>query len=233
MCHMSPTWAHDAARFFAQLEEQNERAWWQANRAVYDTVIRPNFLGHLDGVGGFGPWRVYRPNNDTRFSPGKGPYKTFIGAVAERADGVGAFVQLSARGLLVGTGMPMPAPDQLQRLRAAIAASPSGEAFVAAADAARASGARVFGGRWAPLQRTPRGHPADHPRQEFLRWKGVELAHEPGLPPWLGRPGDSDRVVALVAQGAPLHDWLGAHVGASALSAEERFAPRRRSGAGR
>lgn len=229
MCHMSRTWAHRAVEFFAELEQNNSREWWLANRATYDTEIKPAFLTLLDGVCDIGEWRVYRPNNDTRFGTAKGPYKTFIGAVSERTDGVGAFVQVSARGLLVGTGMPMPAQDQLERLRAAIDDAASGESFCVAVDAVRATGAHVFHGRWDPLARTPRGYPSDHPRSEFLRWKGVEIAHREGVPAWLGRPGAADEITRLIATGAPLHGWLARHVGPSSLTPEERFAPKRRS----
>ncbi len=94
-------------------------------------------------------------------------------------------------------------------------------------EAVRAGGSRVFGGGWDPLKRVPRGYPADHPRAEVLRWKGVEISHRPGLPDWLGRPEASSRIDDLVETGRPLHDWLGRYVGASELTAEERFAPRR------
>lgn len=229
MCHMSRIWAHQAVEFFAELEQNNDREWWLANRTVYDTVIKPAFVGLLEGVGDVGEWRVYRPNNDTRFGAAKGPYKTFVGAVSERADGVGVFVQVSAQGLLVGTGMPLPAKDQLERLRAALDETASGESFCVAVEAVRASGARVFHGRWDPLSRVPRGYPSDHPRAEFLRWKGVEIAHREGLPAWLAQPIAAQEVCRLIGAGEPLHQWLARHVGPSSLTPEERFAPRRRT----
>ncbi len=216
----------DATRFFARLEAHNDREWWIANRAVYDTVIKPSFLDLLEGIGSFGSWRVYRPNNNLRFASNKPPYKTFIGAVAERDDGVGAFVQVGPRGLMIGTGIPMPAPDQLTRQRDAIADETSGSAFQDAVDTVRAAGANVFGGRWEPLTRIPRGHPPHHPRAEYLRWKGVEIGHRPGLPDWLDQQQASEKIDSLIGLGTPVHDWLSRHVGPSALTAEERYAPK-------
>ena len=223
---MGSTWLHDAARFFVQLEAHNDREWWLANRDVYDAVIKPSFLDLLAGIGAFGSWRVYRPHNNLRFASSRSPYKTFIGAVAERPDGVGAFVQVGPRGLMIGTGIPMPAPDQLTRQRTAIAAESSGAAFQHALDAVRAAGATVFGGRWEPLQRVPRGQPANHPRAEYLRWKGVEIGHGPGLPDWLDQPHWSKNIDQVIGLGGPVHDWLGRHVGTSALTAEQRYAPK-------
>jgi uncharacterized protein (TIGR02453 family) len=226
---MATPWAETAAEFFTDLEQHNDRDWWQARRSTHDRVIKPRFLELLGGISGFGSWRVYRPNNDTRFQSGTGPYKTFIGAVAERPDGVGAFVQIGAQGLLVGTGIPMPAPDQLQRMRSAIADPGAGDAFEAAIARVRAGGGLVSGGRWEPLRRVPRGFPGDHPRAEWLRWKGVEVNHRPGLPAWLSQRHAAGRIDQLIGRGEPLHVWLGRHVGPSALTPEERFAPKSRS----
>lgn len=228
MCHMSRGWATQAVGFFAELEQHNDREWWMANRGVYDTLIKPAFVALLDDISGFDSWRVYRPNNDARFGSTKGAYKTFIGAVSERPDGVGAFVRVSADGLLVGTGMPMPAADQLQRLRTALDQEQSGEAFRAAAEHVGSAGGRVFHGRWDPLRRVPHGHSADHPRAEFLRWKGVEIGHRDARPTWLDGHEASAKVDEVVSRGEPLHAWLARHVGPSDLTPEERFAPRSR-----
>src|SRR3712207_2399666 len=116
MCHMRQDFTAVAVNFFAQLEADNSRERWNATRDGYDDLLRPAFGELLDGLGG--TWRAYRAQNDVRFA--RVPYKTFLGAVTERPDGVGAFVQIGARGLLVGTGVPQPAPDQLARLRAAV-----------------------------------------------------------------------------------------------------------------
>lgn len=214
------SWMREAMSFFVALERDNSREHWQANRAPYDAELRPAFLRLVEAVPGWGPWRIYRPHNDTRF--GGAPYKTFLGAVTERTDGVGAFVQVGLRGLLLGTGVPMPAPDQLARLRAALVDAASGPDFVAAVAQVSTTGARVHGGRYPPLARVPRGFPADSPRGEYLRWKGVEVSQLPDVDdpsgPWVGE---------RLAVGEPLHRWLAQHVGASALTAEERFAPRR------
>lgn len=214
---MAEGWIRDARAFFAELEGHNERGWWQEQRPRYDAA-RTRFVALLDGLDGWGPWRVYRPNNDTRFQQ-RAPYKAFLGAVAERSDGVGAFVQVSAHGLLVGTGVPMPAPDQLAALRAAIADGAAGPALEDAIAETEAAGAVVHGGRYEPLKRVPRGFVVDHPRADRLRWKGIEVNV---------RPGAAAGVPAALQAGDPVHVWLAQHVGPSSLTAEERFAPKRR-----
>lgn len=222
----------DAIAFFATLEQDNTPTFWARERHRYDDAVRPVFVALLAAVdvrrASATEWRVYRPRNDTRFAPGAAPYKTFIGAVTEAADGVGAFVQVSSHGLLAATGIPMPAPDQLASLRAAIADDRSGPAFVSAVQRAVDGGRTVHSGRWDPLKRTPRGYPPDHPRAEHLRWKGVEVNHRERRPAWTTIEQAADAVAGMLARPADLHAWLGAHVGPSALTPEERFAPRRR-----
>jgi uncharacterized protein (TIGR02453 family) len=216
-----------AVAFFAALEQHNNRDWWAANRTTYDTQIRPTFETLIGGVESFDSWRVYRPNNSVRFQKDADPYKTFIGAVAERPDGVGAFIQINSGGLRVGTGNPMPAPDQLIRLRAAIA-SPTGEGLVTAIAQVEAAGARVFHGRWDPLKRVPTGFDAAHPRADLLHWKGIEVDHRVGQPTWLDIASAAREISRLIALGEPIHAWLGEHVGPSDLTPEERFAPKPR-----
>lgn len=228
MCHMSTPCFAPAVQFFADLEHDNTREFWTAERHRYDQLVKPPFLellDELDGVGG--TWRVYRPHNDTRFGSTKGPYKTFIGAVTERADGVGTFVQISGRGVLVGTGMPMLAPDQLAVYRTAVAADTGAELDHAIARV-RGRGVDVHGGRWEPLRRVPRGHDAAHPRADLLRWKGVESNTRVTTPPWPTPAAAAVDLRLAIDRAADVDDWLGRRVGPSTLTPEERFAPRRR-----
>ena len=216
-----------AATFFTQLEMDNSRSFWQSNRAVYDQEIRPSFAAIIDGIAGFAGWRIYRPHNDTRFQSNKGPYKTFIGAVAERDDGVGVFVQLSKRGFLIGTGMPMPAPDQLSKLRAAIAAEDAGTAFVDAVSRVQQTGSVVHGGRWEALKRVPKPFDSKHSRGEYLCWKGVEVNYRLRTVEWSEYAEASAAIATYISQAEPLHAWLATHVGPSSMTAEERFAPKK------
>lgn len=214
-----------AVQFFSELELDNSRDFWTAERHRYDQLVKPPFVELLDELGG--SWRIYRPHNDTRFGTTKGPYKTFIGAVTERADGVGTFVQISSRGVLVGTGMPMLAADQLATSRAAVA-DDAGVDLDRAVAIARGRGVVVHGGRWDPLRRVPRGVDPQHPRSELLRWKGVESNTRVASPPWPTPARAAADLRRATAASAEVDDWLGRHVGPSSMTAEERFAPRRR-----
>ncbi|WP_181033727.1 DUF2461 family protein [Arthrobacter sp. SX1312] len=217
----------EAQSFFARLEADNTREFWARQRRLYDVGIRPVFAAVCAALTVFSDWRIYRPHNDVRFRPDSPPYKTFIGAVAERPDGVGAFLRVSSIGLLVATGLPLPAPDQLAAFRAAVADDVAGPALVAAIGTITARGMMVRPGRAQPLKRVPRGYPADHPRADLLRWKGIEVNHRVRRPVWTDVASASSGIDELLREPAALHEWLARYVGASALTAEQRFGPRR------
>ena len=95
----------DAFAFYAELEANNERPWWLANKARYDEQVRAPFeaLGEeLEPVAS--SVKIYRPYRDVRFSHDKTPYKTRQGLFAQRAPGIGWFLNLDASGVWIGGG---------------------------------------------------------------------------------------------------------------------------------
>lgn len=210
-----------ATDFFAELEANNTREWWSVHKAEYQTHVREPFERLVEDIDDSLEWRIYRPHRDTRFAKDKTPYKTFIGAVTQRPDGNGHFVQISKRGLLIGSGYPMMAKDQLQRFRSALDDNDTGQAFVSAVAKERAAGVEITEGRYPQLSTAPRGFPKDHPRIEWLRAKGVEIPQRLGTPNWLTTPQAADEVRRRLNNGAQVTDWLNRHVGPSELTPEE------------
>ena len=90
------------------------------------SVRRPMeaFLAIVDDE--FGPFHIFRPYVDVRFSKNKAPYKTHIGAYGESQGGAGFYVQVSASGMLAASGYYAMASDQLERFRTAVDDSPGG-----------------------------------------------------------------------------------------------------------
>jgi uncharacterized protein (TIGR02453 family) len=160
---------------------------------------------------------VFRPNRDTRFSRDKSPYKTNAAAVIGPAhEGVGTYyLSVSAEGLMVGGGAYMPATDQLARLREAIDHDRTGPELEAIVADIRRKDGEV--GAHDELKTAPRGYPADHPRIELLRLKGIIgwWNHEPG--PWLHSEAARDTVAEGWRSLGPLNAWLVANVGPSEL----------------
>lgn len=201
-------------RFYEELAANNSRDWWHANKRRYERDVRAP-LEHLleDLREEFGEAKVFRPNRDTRFSRDKSPYKTAAAAVVGQAHGgIGTlYIQVSAEGLMVGGGAYMPATEQLARLRDAIADDRTGPELERIVASIRGNGGEV--GAHEQLKTAPRGYPADHPRIELLRFKGIIgwYQHEPG--PWLHSTKARDTVAEGWRSLRPLTTWLATNVG--------------------
>lgn len=197
----------EAFRFYAELEENNNRDWWLANKATYDGAVKEplsQLLAELEPE--FGPAKLFRPNRDIRFSQDKSPYKTAQGAFAARQEGVGFYLQVSADGLLVGGGYHSHTPAQLARFRASADASASGAALQAIVDSVAAAGFAIEGEK---LKTVPRGYGKDHPRAELLKHKSLSAGAELGRPAWLSTPQARDEIAGRWRQLRPLVEWVG------------------------
>jgi uncharacterized protein (TIGR02453 family) len=200
-------WPASASRFYAALEADNSKAYWQANRAVYDEHVRApmeELLAELEPE--FGPWKIFRPYRDVRFSADKSPYKTHIGATIGQG-----YVQLDAHRLAAGAGVWEMSSDQLDRYRRAVDADRTGTALAALVASARHDGLTVMGHD--ELKTAPRGFPKDHPRIELLRYKGLVAWREWPVGRWLGNAGAKDRIVEFLRASRPIVDWLATNVG--------------------
>jgi len=214
--------APEALAFYAGLEADNSRTYWLANKAVYDRQIKGAVLELAEALGDrFTPVHIFRPNRDVRFSKDKSLYKTACGAVHEREGGAINYVQVSARGLMVATGMYQLAKDQLERFRAALDEDTTGPAFVEAVTAARGQRLEVRPGMEPPLKRAPKGIAPDHPRIEWLRWKGAIAAKEVGAPRWIHSGAAARRILDIWDAAEPLNRWLERHVGPSHQAPDE------------
>ncbi len=198
-----------AFRFYADLEENNNRDWWLEHKPVYDSAVKePMTLLLTELEPAFGTFKLFRPNRDVRFSPDKSPYKTAQGAVAAVSEGVGYYVQVSADGLMVGGGWHTSAPEQLARFRAAVDAPASGETLQAIVADVAGAGFSVEG---EALKTVPRGFAKDHPRADLLKYKSLYASTAAGHADWVGTPAAAGEVARRWEQLRPLMDWLGRH----------------------
>jgi len=209
-------WPEEALDFYDGLEADNSKAYWTANKATYEaSVLRP-MTELLDELApDFGEGKIFRPYRDVRFSKDKSPYKTAIGAVV--GDG---YIQLSANGLATGNGMYSMAPDQLERYRQAVASEVTGTELAAVISSVEQHKIAVHGRE--VLKTAPRGYPADHPRIELLRYKGVVAWQEWPVEPWLTTAAAVQRITGFLLATRPLASWLAAHVGASTAEPSRR-----------
>ena len=205
--------------FFRALERNNRREWFAPRKELFDTQIRAPMV-ELDTLLNerlrtFAPEHVadepakllYRIYRDTRFSRDKTPYKTHIGATfahrtLPRHGGAGYYFEVSHRCVGIAGGVYMPGPEELQAIRAAIAAKP--KEFLAVIENPKKQ--RLLG----PLQgerltRLPKAWQthADSPAAEYLKCQQfywyVELPSSLALTPRL--PGVLIRYFRAMTEG--------------------------------
>jgi uncharacterized protein (TIGR02453 family) len=198
----------EALDFYEDLEMDNSKAYWAAHKETYERSVRlplEALAGELSAE--FGTPKFFRPYRDVRFSKDKSPYKTHQGIwFAETA----RYLHISAAGLFLAAGYWDTTPDQVERLRRAVADEVAGTALARAIRAV--SGARFeLGGE--QLRRVPTGYPRDHPRADLLRYKSLTAHREVGAPAWLGTTRARTEIAKSWRAVQPLVDWLNTHVG--------------------
>ncbi len=203
-------WPAEALDFYEGLEADNSKAYWTANKTVYEeNVLGPMHELLEELAPQFGETKIFRPYRDVRFSKDKSPYKTSIAALI--GDG---YIQFSAAGLAAGSGMHMMAPDQLDRYRRAVASDDTGGELEGVIAGVERHGIAVHGE--GALKTAPRGYPADHPRIGLIRCKGLVAWREWPVEPWLGTAAAKERVTSFLTASRPLCAWLSANVGPAA-----------------
>lgn len=212
---------HDAIAFYEQLEADNTKVFFGANRKRFKTVVREPVEQLAAALSEYGEFHLFRPHNDLRFSKNKPPYKTHQGAYTESEGGAGFYFQLSARGLMCGVGYYAMAKDQLERFRAAVDADHTGPDIAGIVTRLVKRGYTV--GAIDELKTAPRGYPKDHPRIDLLRRKGLMVSKDFGAPAWLHTKQVVSKLRRTWDGAADMNAWLDAHVGPSTLEPEGFF----------
>jgi uncharacterized protein (TIGR02453 family) len=200
-----------ALEFLAELEANNDRDWFKANRARYDELLVAPATALGDGLADLGRPKLFRPWNDTRFHAAP-PIKEHVGLAIGYEGAGGFYVELSLDGLLVAAGLHAPASDQVERMRAAIDEPRTAASLRKAIATGEAAGLEL---NEPDLVRGPRGYPADHPRMDLLRRRRLVLAKRQDVGTWIERPAAGGRIRTQLEAAAPLVRWLRRHVGPS------------------
>lgn len=213
--------------FYERLQADNSRAFWQANKHAYAAAVRAPLDALLAELDAYGPFHVFRPYKDVRFSKDKIPYKDHQGAYGESEGGAGFYVQVSSSGLMAATGYYAMAPDQLARFREAVDHDARGREIERLVAALSKKG--FTAGSIGELKTAPRGYPKDHPRIALLRRKGLMVFRSWEPAAWMATRSLVTRVRDAWEAGAEMNAWLDTHVGPSTLAPDEdeiaRFGP--------
>jgi len=204
-------WPREAIGFFEELEANNDRDWFHANRARYEELIADPARALAEDLAQLGRPKVFRPFNDTRFRPGP-PIKEHVGVAIGYEGSGGWYVQLSLDGLFIAAGLHNPASDQIARLREAVADGRRAAALTRAVKSAEAVGLAL---NEPDMKRVPRGYDATHPRAEMLMRRRLVVTRTDRLAGWLHKPEAGRRIRTALDGAAPVVRWLRDNVGPS------------------
>ena len=226
---MAPRFKAAFFDFLRELKANNERSWFEANKARYHADVRdpmldfiaafaepladisPHFVADPRANGG-SLFRIYR---DTRFSPDKTPYKTNAGAHFRHAAGKdahapGFYLHLEPGACFAACGIWHPGGDALAEIRNAIIEDPASWTRMTQAKAFR----DTFTLMGQSLKRPPRGCDAAHPLIDDLKRKDFVAAtvfHEADAI----RPDFLQRFAQIARGGAAFVGFLSRAVGVS------------------
>lgn len=138
---MGAYFSAETFRFLGELAENNDRAWYAANKARYEEHVKApapalalieDFaprLGRISSRFSATPRSLYRLHRDTRFSKNKSPFKTHAGIHfrherAKDAHAPGFYLHVEPRNVFAGVGIWHPESDALRRIREHIVEHP-------------------------------------------------------------------------------------------------------------
>lgn len=204
----------DTFAFFAELEVNNTKAWWEVNKARYEASVRAPLLALLEEIAPeFGVAKVYRPYRDTRFSLDKTPYKDRAAAAVFTTGSTGVYLEISARGLYLGGGYWMPGKDQIDRFRSLIDdVRYFGDLEATVEEMAEAGFALYQEGA---LKTAPRGFTPDHPRIHLLRLKHMVVERLEVPAEWMYQTSAAQMVANHWRKVMIWNEWLVENLGPS------------------
>ncbi|NEA31411.1 DUF2461 domain-containing protein [Streptomyces sp. SID13031] len=195
-----------ALDFYDDLEMDNSKTFWTANKQVYEESVRAPMVALLAGLEEeFGAAKIFRPYRDVRFAKDKTPYKTAQGAFIALGPSTGYYVQVAAPGVRVGAGFYEAPADRLARIRTAIDEDRRGKELEKLLAELQSAGWDLGGEK---LKTTPRGYNADHPRIDLLRHKSMTLGKSYGFEPIIHTAALANEIRQAWRATAPFLDWV-------------------------
>ncbi len=180
-------------RFYQELEKNNNKDWFQANKSRYEEIVREpakEFVYEMGlrfaklGLPYYADPKksLFRINRDIRFSANKEPYKTnfgvlfpykFINQAAKAVEAPGLYFHIDSKETFIAGGLHIPSNEKLKVLRELIAEKWK--------ELKKVLNNKKFTEEFPSilnddsLKTMPRGYESDHPAAEWLKLKGYTV----------------------------------------------------------
>ncbi len=214
----------ETIRFYYELKLNNDRPWFEENKSRFQSAAIEPAQRFVEAIGerlaSLAPgvvadprinksiFRIYR---DIRYSKDKRPYKTHLSMIfwegpLKKMENPGFYLQINPESLFIGAGLHIFSKTVLETFRESVADDKTGpELETILADLHSNSTYRIGGEQY---KRIPRGFPADHPRADLLRYKGIYAYVETPHPREMFTAEFPDYCFRHYAELAPLHQWM-------------------------
>ncbi len=221
--------SRDLPAFLGELQENNSKAWFDANRKRYEAVYLEPAKRFVEAIGpalaAISPdiaaeprvnGAIMRINRDIRFSKDKTPYKTtcdlhFLEGRTKLKSNPAYVFRITPDDFWIGAGAHGFTKLQLEAYRAALVDATKGQAIREALQAAADAGFTEVGG--AHYKTVPRGFPADHPNAALLKHAMLYVTRREPHPDALFGPGAVDYCLDAYTALRPVQAWLVEVVG--------------------
>ena len=174
----------DTIHFIKNLSQNNNREWFQDNKATYDAALAniKTFaeaieagLNEKDVIEKSKTFRIYR---DVRFSKNKAPYKEYFGSSFTRASAArrgGYYLHIEPGNSFVGGGFWDPNPADLKRIRDEFAMDDKPVRKIIADKTFK----KYFGNlNGDALKTAPKGFDKEHPAIDLIRMKQFVVSRQ-------------------------------------------------------
>ncbi|MGD8321387.1 MAG: TIGR02453 family protein, partial [Gemmatimonadota bacterium] len=138
---VTPYFTRETFAFLEELADNNERAWFGANKGRYEDHVKvpalrfiQDFAPHLARISAHftaGPRSLFRIHRDVRFSRDKSPYKTHLGIqfrhdAGRNVHAPGYYFHVEPGEVFVALGLWHPDGPATRKIREAMVEDPAG-----------------------------------------------------------------------------------------------------------
>jgi uncharacterized protein (TIGR02453 family) len=216
----------ETINFFSNLEQNNNKTWFDNNRSVYDQHVLPEaqhfvqdmgqklqseISEHIEAVPRIDK-SIFRLNRDIRFSKNKDPYKTHLGIYlwegqAKKIENPGFYFQLNAREIFYGVGLHIFPRRALMQWRQAVTDDLLGSELEKISAEIRQKNIKyhLMGSHY---KKVPHGYAHDHPRVNWLLHNGLAFFYQQKLDETVHHSSLLDFSFNIFKDISPVHFWL-------------------------
>jgi uncharacterized protein (TIGR02453 family) len=205
--------ANTTIRFLKDLEKNNNREWFTANKGKYESamgdvkVLAEAITQGLNKKDVIEEAKVFRIYRDVRFSKDKAPYKNNLGIHFKRATTQrrgGYYLHIEPGGCFAGGGFWAPEPADLKRIRDEIAFDDKPLRKIIAAKPFVKYFGQMGGDE---LKTAPSGYERDHPALDLIKKKQYVVMRKFSDKEAMD-PGFVKEVVATFEAMRPFFDYM-------------------------